>query len=110
MCWKHLQVIMAGPYESLLRESNWNSIISLKTESRAASCSVISEEAVLLLKGPQALPICHCVKSSFEGEVDSGVLGEMLLTGENRSTWRDACTQCRLVHHRHHMDWPGHKR
>jgi hypothetical protein len=26
---------MVGPYESLLRESNWSSIISLKTGSKA---------------------------------------------------------------------------
>jgi hypothetical protein len=63
---------MAGPYESLLRESNWSSIISLKTGSKAISCSLISEGAVLLLKGTQALPICHCVKSSFEGEFYCG--------------------------------------
>jgi hypothetical protein len=65
---------MAGPYISLLKESNWSSIISLKTGSKAVSCSIISEGSVLLLKGTQALSICHCVKSTFEGEVDCRTL------------------------------------
>ena len=63
---------MAGPYKSLLRESNWSSSIALKTGSKAVSCCLTSGGSVLLLKCTWALPICHCVKSSSEGEVDSG--------------------------------------
>jgi len=61
---------MAGPHESLLRDSNWSSITSLKTGSKAVSCSLISEGWVILLNGTQALPSCHCVKSNFEGNGD----------------------------------------
>jgi len=81
---------MAGPYESLLRDSNWSSIISLKTGSKVVSCSLISEGWALLLKGTQALPICHCVKINFEGKVDCGTFVK-LYCRENRSTWRDTC-------------------
>jgi hypothetical protein len=76
MCWKHLHVIMAGPNESLLTEHNRSSIISLKTENKAVSCSLISEGTVLLLECSQVLSICHRVKSCFESEVEYGALVE----------------------------------